>query len=507
MAQAAPEMREETCTRLPPRPPATITAKNLRNGTRGSNTYPRATENASYREKRKGAANRRSPLLLLDMPDIELSDSSVIRLRPCTFVQEMPDRFGIIRRRGTGRVVVRKSGLEFSRLFRAGCTIGEAKRRVAGQFKIANDAIDLQPLLRSLLRADLIASVDGNPIKEAHGPSLRSAYHYYLRFHVTPRVKEFAYRRLPVAAAKRLAYWVQRLDSRSALWPRAIAAEERYKECPRDARHTVRPGRFAARYFGHQVSNIVDFQVLLSKPPAEAEEWFRKHVQCEGLENLKRLTDEGTPAILAGFHFSATKLIPLLLMRRGFDICQMWVPDGSTDLEEGIRWLDGYRKVEPGFGGFSLIPDFTLPSYRRLIQALRTKQVLVWFPDLFGDQEALDDRQKSRRAEMARVFGIGELRMDFAQSKLAVPLCGQKAYVNAWLGAFARLAGAAVVPAALVRQGSGMRLLVKPPLRLPAGATAADAEALNRALFAQLDSLLRLYPEQWFGWHRLCLAS
>ena len=441
------------------------------------------------------------------MRDLEFSDSSVVRLRPCTFVRETADRFGIIRRRGESRVVVRQSGLEAGRLLRRGCSIGETKLRLAQRFQVAGENIDLGPLLRSLAKADLIASVDGKRIPERRAPSLRSAYRYYLRFHVAPRALATAYTRLPITPGKSLAYWVQRLDAHGSLWPRALAAEERYRQCPGEPVKPPSPGRFAERYFSHLVRNIVDFQALVSRPPADAEQWMRNHVEYQGLEHLLRLTREKVPVILAGFHFSATKLVPVLLLRAGFDIAQMWVPDGSADLNAGFEWLDAYRKFLPQFGRFTLISDFTLAGYRKVVESLRARQVLVWFPDMFASEEPLDEQQKVRRAEMAGVFGIRELRTDFAQARMAVPLCGRAVHVYPWVGAFARMAGAAVVPAALVRENGRMRFIVKPALRMPARATAADAELLNRALFAELDSLLRRYPEQWFGWHRLCPAA
>jgi lauroyl/myristoyl acyltransferase len=60
-----------------------------------------------------------------------------------------------------------------------------------------------------------------------------------------------------------------------------------------------------------------------------------------------------------------------------------------------------------------------------------------------------------------------------------------------------------VIPAALIRQRKGMRMILLPPLRLEANATAKHVEDLNRALFERLDTLLRRHPEQWFGWHSL----
>ena len=38
---------------------------------------------------------------------------------------------------------------------------------------------------------------------------------------------------------------------------------------------------------------------------------------------------------------------------------------------------------------------------------------------------------------------------------------------------------------------------------LPTETYYTTEEQLNRGLFSDLDRLLRLYPEQWFGWHSL----
>ena len=95
----------------------------------------------------------------------ELQDSSIIKLRPCRFVRETADRFGIIRRAGMRRVVVRKSGLEACERFRHGCAIREAKAHLANRYQVAEESVDLRPLLRSLQSADLIAAVDGKSLQ------------------------------------------------------------------------------------------------------------------------------------------------------------------------------------------------------------------------------------------------------------------------------------------------------------------------------------------------------
>jgi lauroyl/myristoyl acyltransferase len=422
-------------------------------------------------------------------------------------VKESVDRFGIIRRAGTNRVVVRRAGFEACERFRKGCTIRQAKLDLAAKSGLAPEAVDLGGLLRSLEKAGLIASIDGKPLPEACPPSLYSAYRYYLRFHIAPALLRLAYRKLPASAGRKLAHWVQRLDMRAGLWPKALRAEEHFERCPRDSRPAFRKGEFARRYFHQLTQNIVDFQTLESMTPERAERWFGTQFEYEGLEHLDCLKREKTPIILSGFHFCATKLIPLLLMRRGYDTTQVWVPDGSVDLDLMTRWLNELKRWKPEFGRFNNIPDFTLSGYRRLLDALQRGEVLVWFGDMFADKERLDDQKIAWRAEAAKVFGIGELRMDLAQSRMETTLCGQRVYLNSWIGAFTRLTGAAVVPAALIRLGKRMRLILESPLRLPARATASDVEGLNRALFARLDSLLRLYPDQWFGWHSLSPAG
>lgn len=430
------------------------------------------------------------------MSKLELNDTSIIKLRPCRFNQEAADRFGIVRRAGLSRAVVRTTGLAACEYFREGCTIGDAKRRLATRFGVAEKGIDLSPLLRSLQKADLIASLDGAPVSEATPPSLYSAYRYYLRFLVTPWTLRVAHRKLPACIGKRLAYGVQKLDLAAALWPRAIEAEKHFLDCPLRFRRACRPRQFAKRYFHHLIQNIVDFQSFAVTTPAQAEKWFSTHVEYEGLEHLTAAKKEGTPLIVAGFHFATTKLLTMLLMRCGYDTAQVWQPDGTFEMASLARWHAEYKNLRPNLGNFRNIPDLSLASYRLLLNALRSGELLLWFPDVFP-------RQDKSHANAARVFGVNELRTDLEQSKLAVTLCGQRVYLNSWIGAFARMTRAAVVPAALIRRGSRIRMIVKPARRLPVHAGTKDIENLNRALFGDLESLLRLYPEQWFGWHSL----
>jgi len=167
--------------------------------------------------------------------------------------------------------------------------------------------------------------------------------------------------------------------------------------------------------------------------------------------------------------------------------------------------LAAFERDLPEYGKLSIIPDFSLPSYRKVLKSLHEGGTLVWFADMFGSKEQGEGKPASQEwcDSAAKVFDLGQIRTELAQSKLDVTLCGQRVYVNPWIGGFARTAGAAVVPAALIRQRSGLRMILLPALRLPANATAQHVEELNRALFGHLDTLLRRHPEQWFGWHSL----
>jgi lauroyl/myristoyl acyltransferase len=440
------------------------------------------------------------------MAGIELKDTSSIRLRPCLIVRESADRFGVVRRAGVKRVVVRQAGLAACELFRSGSTIDGAKLHLARRYQIARDSIDLEPLLRSLVNADLIASVDGKPVPETCKPSIVSAYRYYLRYYVAPRLLRIAYTRLSRPLGRRLAYCVWRIDAKAVLWPQALDAAERFTACPAGARPAFTPRRFARRYFSHQVRNFVDVESLMAMTPAEVEAWFQKHVDYEGLEHLAHLKDERAPIIVGGFHFSNIKLIAVLLTRLGHDTTQVWLPDRSLNPETERR-LAEFRELNPGFGRFRNIPGFSLAHYRRLIQSVRDGEVLVWFSDILGGRERLDEEKLARRIEAAKLFGVpDEFRTELPQSKIEVEVCGRRVYLNAWPGTFARLTGAAVVPAALVREGRRLRMILKSPIRLPQPNRAKDADALNRALFAELDALVRRYPDQWFGWPRVSPA-
>jgi lauroyl/myristoyl acyltransferase len=439
------------------------------------------------------------------MTELELQDSSIIKLRPCRFVKETSDRFGIIRRAGMRRVVVRKSGLEACERFRQGCAIREAKVQLASRYQVAEDTVDLRPLLRSLRSADLIGAVDGKPLREACPPSVYSAYRYYLRFHLKQALLKLAYYKLPIVLGKRLARWIHGLDLYALLWPKARQAEAHLNRSPRECvPASVRAG-FARRYFGHLIQNIVDFEALQAMTPMRSEKWLDGHVEYEGLEHLAELQRKSVPVIIAGFHFSTTKLLALLLMRRGYDAMQIWMPDGSVDMDSITRRLAEFDRDLPEYGKLSIIPDFSLPSYRRLLKSLREGSTLVWFADMFGSKERSEGKPATQEwcESAAKVFDFGQIRTELAQSKLEVTLCGQQVYLNPWIGGFARSAGASVIPAALIRQRKGMRMILLPPLRLEADATAKHVEELNRALFERLDALLRRHPEQWFGWHSL----
>lgn len=439
------------------------------------------------------------------MPAVGLKDSSVIKLRPCKFVRETDDRFGIVRRAGMRRVVVRGVGLEACERFCKGSSISDVKRRLSKRCHIVEDRLDLEPLLRSLQDADLIASVDGVPIREVTPPSIYSTYRYYLRFHLKQKLLRFAYGKLPIALGRRLAHWVHRLDLSAILWPKAQRAEEYARRSPDGCLPASKQDGFSLRYLRHLIQNIVDFESVQSMTPYQVEKWFDKGVRYEGLEHVADLKKEGVPVIIAGFHFSATKLLALLLVRQGHNVSQLWMPDGSVDMAELTKKLQHLEEFGPKHGRLDIIPDFSLASYRRLLSSLRKGDLLVWFADMFSstDRQEASAGQQALREAAARVFEFGQIQTHLSQSKVDVTLCGQRVYLNPWIGGFARIAEAAVVPAALIREGSGFRLVLLPALRLPRNATQNQIRNLNRSLFEQLDLLLRRYPDQWFGWHSL----
>ena len=76
-----------------------------------------------------------------------------------------------------------------------------------------------------------------------------------------------------------------------------------------------------------------------------------------------------------------------------------------------------------------------------------------------------------------KAFGFGHIRADLAQSKLDVALCDRRVSLKHKMGGFARAAGAAALPAALVRQTKGMRMIQSPAMRLSWNGTAKHEDS------------------------------
>jgi lauroyl/myristoyl acyltransferase len=377
---------------------------------------------------------------------------------------------------------------------------------LAERFRVGRETIDLTPLLRSLTNSALIASVDGKRLPDFSKPTSTSTWRYFLRFYFCPRLLRIAYHKLPTVIGRKLAYCAWFLDARAALWPQALRAAARFESCPDHQLPLSKHRHFAKRYFRHLLLNFVDFESVAAMTPARGEAWFRTHVDYEGLEHLARLKDEGVPIIVAGFHFSTVKLMALLLTRHGYDINQVWLSDRSIEGGSG-RWLDEFRNLSPGFGRFESISGFTLDHYRLLIESVRKGEVLVWFSDMFPSRDAVDREKVAGHDQASKTFRIPEFRTDLPQSRIEIELFGRRVYQTAWIGAFARLTGAAVVPAALIRDRGRLKMILKPALRLPQPGGPKQAAELNRALFRELESLLRLYPDQWCGWPTLSVAA
>ena len=106
------------------------------------------------------------------------------------------------------------------------------------------------------------------------------------------------------------------------------------------------------------------------------------------------------------------------------------------------------------------------------------------------------------REAAARVFEFGQIQTHLSQSKVDVTLCGQRVYLNPWIGGFARSQRPPSCRLRLSGRALDFAWSCFPPF-VYANATQNQIEDLNRSLFEQLDLLLRRYPDQWFGWHSL----
>jgi KDO2-lipid IV(A) lauroyltransferase len=197
-------------------------------------------------------------------------------------------------------------------------------------------------------------------------------------------------------------------------------------------------------------------------------ETFRKRVEIEGLEEALRLLGKGKGALLLLSHFGNWEMMGIMSKLIGNTIMVIAKP-----MKKNKR-IDQFITAIRNAAGLEVISS--IKASRVVIKALSQNRVVGILID-----------QRAKRSE-----GIWA---DFF---------GKKAPTTPGLAVLAMKTGAPVVPVFMVRNGFGKhRLVIQKPLELVhTGDIKKDVETNTQLFNRTLESMIRLYPDQWFWVHR-----
>ena len=217
--------------------------------------------------------------------------------------------------------------------------------------------------------------------------------------------------------------------------------------------------------FQHLGMTAVEFLRI----PRMGVETFREKVTVEGLENVRELLDNRKKgALLLLSHLGNWELMGFLSKLLGYPISVIARPVKKNP------WVDRMVLKIREATGLDVIS--TEKASRKVIQALSRNRMVGILID-----------QRAKRSE-----GVW------------VDFFGRKAPTTPSLAVLAMRTGVPVIPVFMVRDGSHRhRVLIQGPIEIvQSGDVRRDVETNTLRINQTLESVVRLYPDQWFWVHR-----
>ena len=429
------------------------------------------------------------------MAKVEFKDSALLRLHPLRIQPFGDGNYSVIRRGGRTEIATRAVGVEALERFQAGDSIGATRRWIAESHGTSPESIRLEPLLKSLMNAGLIAAVDGVEI-ESKRIGAREHLKFHYRFEMLPRIIRAA-RHLPISVARQLLRRILGQRLRGPCQEKVRRAGANFEQVFPGIRHHQRDA-FEKEYFDHLVWNVVDLEVLRQRSFEQAERWLEDSVRVEGIEVFDWARQQGRGVLLSGFHFSSNRLLPVVLMRRGYSLLSMGAISVGWGSQATKDHLAAWRAAYPSYGTIDLVDNLDLNSINKLIGALRDGTTVLTMPDVYS----LSTFEDTAVAERARFFHI--VRSRFPRSTLPVRFFSHWIDVNPWGGWLAAMSHPVILPVSMKRSGGKLLCRFGEPLEpCRDGDSKTRMARINEELFLRLQSEVEVSPSQWFGWHNL----
>jgi KDO2-lipid IV(A) lauroyltransferase len=192
---------------------------------------------------------------------------------------------------------------------------------------------------------------------------------------------------------------------------------------------------------------------------------IRKHFTIEGMENLNHAFREGRGVLFLTAHLGSWELLTLVPALIPYTIHDIYRPLDYLPLEEVIT------RFRTRFGMKLIAKEGAI---RKMLKALSRGE---------GIGIPLDQSVGAKDGVFADFFSH--------------PTCTSKG-----MGLIALKTGVPVVPVFLVRRKGGFTVIFGRRIRYDkTGDTARDLVEITRAFNAQIEAVIRRYPEQWFWVH------
>lgn len=237
-----------------------------------------------------------------------------------------------------------------------------------------------------------------------------------------------------------------------------------------DSAPALRPGQFWRDHLMHLSRNIAEPVYFFHLP----DDKLVARVSLEGAEHLKQALASGRGAVLFLNHLGNPGAIVAGLGLRGYDLTIAGNPMIAT------------------VGNESIALDYLERIVQRMFARGHVRRAL------------LGDRLPQRVAETLSRNGLFAMFIDFPVGRKhnqSVAFGAARMNVNLGPAILALRHRVPVLPVTCIRAGPKLhRLVVHPPLEIPAGSINTAAAQLLQSALARLLPDLREHPEQWWPW-------
>lgn len=434
----------------------------------------------------------------IDLPIARLfRDETHIRIFPAAY-RHFSQEHHMVFRIGCGKITTLTTsltGIKAINLLQAGKTLGETKTIIAAAQGVSPQSVNLDPLLRALLKARMIRSVDDVWV-ETECPLLRRAAFQRLQLLLLGLRESFnkaIMRHAPTRPAHYLGF-VVRSALRGQKWRRTYATSRSNFEGVLGAFLPARAiDAMTSDYLREKTRRSIDITFLRHMPKSKMVSWLQGAAEFTGLERLEAGIAQGHGTILCGFHFSAAEFLLPLLWLRGCSFVGAGSYGPIVDKEVPTKLLLNAQSLKEGIVGCGSVTWFSKFSFQgvlEILRALQKGQTALVFLDGYFDRP---------NREIAEYFG--NLAAEYQPAQTALNFLGRAIKANTAIAWMSLQSQAPVFPVKVLRKGdSSFHVVIEPPLELY---KASSVHAATELLYGALERDIYLHPTQWMYWSRL----